>query len=461
MENVEIARILEEYADLLDIRADNPFRVRSYRKAAQTVAGLSRPVVQLIAAGEDLTALPGIGTSMTAHLKEIVETGSLAALGQMRQEFPEALSELMQLEKLGPKKARKLYEALGITSVAELAAAIEAGKVEAVPGFGKKTAAHLRRAIAQFAQHTRRVLLADAEQLIQPLLKHLHSGPGIEALDVAGSYRRRQETVGDIDILAACEQAQPLMQHFLAYPDVEHVEMAGTTRGTMVLRSGLQVDLRIVPCRSYGAALHYFTGSKAHNVAVRKLGVERGLRINEYGVFRVPKGRQAEELDHEEGEWLGGETEEDVFHAVGMAWVPPELREERGEIEAAQQGTLPTLISLNDIRGDLQMHSTWSDGAHTIEAMVRACQQRGYEYCAMTDHSRSTRIAGGLDAQASPSSGKRSRGSANVSMALRYWRGLNSISCQMDRWICPMRCSHTLTSSWPRSILNWLCRRRR
>src|SRR5262249_25991707 len=163
-------------------------------------------------------------------------------------------------------------------------------------GFGKKTAANLRRAIAQFAQHTRRVLLADAEQLIQPLLKHLRAGPGIEALDVAGSYRRRQETVGDIDILAACEQAQPLMQHFLAYPDVEHVEMAGTTRGTMVLRSGLQVDLRIVPCRSYGAALHYFTGSKAHNVAVRKLGVERGLRINEYGVFRVPTGKGEDAL---------------------------------------------------------------------------------------------------------------------------------------------------------------------
>src|SRR5262249_48644892 len=336
---------------------------------AETVAGVSRRVAQLIAAGEELTELPGIGTSMAAHLKEIVETGSLAALGQMRQEFPETLSELMQLETLGPKKARKLYDTLGITSVSELAAAIDAGKVEALPGFGTKTAANLRRAIAKLAQHTRRFLLVEADQFVQPLLKHLHAGPGIEALDVAGSYRRHQETVGDIDLLAVCAHAPPLMQHFLAYPDVKHVEMAGTTRGTVVLRSGLQVDLRIVPCRSYGAALHYFTGSKAHNVAVRKLGVERGLRINEYGVFRGParKGEDAlrrrsraegGDLDPEEGERVGGETEEEVFRAVGMEWVPPELREDRGEIQAAQQGTLPALINLDDIRGDLQMHST-------------------------------------------------------------------------------------------------------
>jgi DNA polymerase (family 10) len=413
MENVEIASTLNEYADLLDIRNENPFRVRSYRKAAQTVAGLSRPVAQLIAAGEDLTALPGIGSSMAAHLMEIVATGSLGALGQMCQEIPETLTELMRLETLGPKKARKLYEALGITSVSELAAAIDAGKVEALPGFGKQTAANLRRAISQSAQHMRRFLLADADQLIQPLLEYLRTGPDLEALDVAGSYRRRQETVGDIDLLAICEHPPPLMQHFLSYPNVEHVDMAGTTRGTIILRSGLQVDLRIVARRSYGAALHYFTGSKAHNVAVRKLGVERGLRINEYGVFRVPRekslttlrrhsrARQADaDTSGQAGRRLGGETEEEVFRAVGMTWVPPELREDRGEIQAAQQDALPTLISLTDIRGDLQMHSTWSDGQHTIEEMARACQQRGYAYCAMTDHSRSTRIAGGLDAPA-------------------------------------------------------------
>jgi DNA polymerase (family X) len=398
MENVEIARVLNEYADLLDIQGESPFRVRAYRNAAQTVAGLSQPVAQLIEAGEDLQQLPGIGSSMAEHLKEILDTGTLAGLEAVRRELPPTLTELMQLQHLGPKRARTLHDALGITSVSELAAAIDAGKVQALPGFGKKSAANLRRAIEEFERRTKRFLLADADQLVQPLLRYLRQAPGIVELEVAGSYRRRQETVGDIDILATCEDPQPVMQHFQSYRDVDRVEMAGTTRGTVVLRSGLKVDLRIVPRRSYGAAQHYFIGSKAHNVAVRKLGVERGLRINEYGVFRIPKGKKAEEPESEEGERIGGEQEEDVFRAVGLMWVPPELREDRGEIQAARQRQLPQLITLDDIRADLQMHSQWSDGTHTIEAMARACRDRGYEYCAITDHSQSTRVAGGLDA---------------------------------------------------------------
>jgi DNA polymerase (family X) len=398
MENVEIARVLNEYADLLDIQGESPFRVRAYRNAAQTVAGLSQPVAQLIEAGEDLQQLPGIGSSMAEHLKEILDTGTLAGLEAVRRELPPTLTELMQLQHLGPKRARTLHDALGITSASELAAAIDAGKVQALPGFGKKSAATLRRAIEEFERRTKRFLLADADQLVQPLLRYLRQAPGIVELEVAGSYRRRQETVGDIDILATCEDPQPVMQHFQSYRDVDRVEMAGTTRGTVVLRSGLKVDLRIVPRRSYGAAQHYFIGSKAHNVAVRKLGVERGLRINEYGVFRIPKGKKAEEPESEAGERIGGEQEEDVFRAVGLMWVPPELREDRGEIQAARQRQLPQLITLDDIRADLQMHSQWSDGTHTIEAMARACRDRGYEYCAITDHSQSTRVAGGLDA---------------------------------------------------------------
>jgi DNA polymerase (family 10) len=398
MENVEIARVLNEYADLLDIQGENPFRVRSYRNAAQTVAGLSQPVAQLIEAGEDLRKLPGIGSSMAEHLKEILETGTLSGLEEVRRALPPTLTELMQLHHLGPKRARQLYDTLGITSVSELAAAIDTGKVEALPGFGKKSAGNLSRALEEFEQRTKRFLLADADQLVQPLLRYLRQAPGIIELEVAGSYRRRQETVGDIDILATGENSQPVMQHFQSYQYIERVEMAGTTRGTVVLRSGLKVDLRIVPRRSYGAALHYFIGSKAHNVAVRKLGVERGLRINEYGVFRIPTGKKAEGLGKERGERIGGEKEEDVFRAVDLVWMPPELREDRGEIQAAQQHKLPHLITLDDIRADLQMHSQWSDGTHTIEEMARACRERGYEYCAITDHSKSTRVAGGLDA---------------------------------------------------------------
>jgi DNA polymerase (family 10) len=398
MENVEIARMLNEYADLLDIQGENTFRVRSYRNAAQTVAGLSQPVAQLIEAGEDLRKLPGIGSSMAEHLKEILETGTLSGLEEVRRALPPTLTELMQLHHLGPKRARQLYDTLGITSVSELAAAIDTGKVEALPGFGKKSAGNLSRALEEFERRTKRFLLADADQLVQPLLRYLRQAPGIIELEVAGSYRRRQDTVGDIDILATGENSQPVMQHFQSYQYIERVEMAGTTRGTVVLRSGLKVDLRIVPRRSYGAALHYFIGSKAHNVAVRKLGLERGLRINEYGVFRIPTGKKAEGLGKERGERIGGEKEEDVFRAVDLVWMPPELREDRGEIQAAQQHKLPHLITLDDIRADLQMHSQWSDGTHTIEEMARACRERGYEYCAITDHSKSTRVAGGLDA---------------------------------------------------------------
>jgi DNA polymerase (family X) len=264
MENVEVARVLNDYADLLEIQDENPFRVRSYRKAAQTVEGLSRPVLELIDQGEDLTQLPGIGSSMAEHIREILSTGTLAALAAMHQHLPETLAALLQLEHLGPKRARRLYEELGITSIPELAKALDTGKVEALPGFGKKTADSLRRAIRSFEQHGQRFLLADADQLIQPLLSYLRQAPGLEVLEVAGSLRRRRETVGDIDILAICEHPEPLMQHFQSYRHIGRVEMAGVTRGTVVLYSGLQVDLRAMPQQSYGAALYYFTGSKAH-----------------------------------------------------------------------------------------------------------------------------------------------------------------------------------------------------
>jgi DNA polymerase (family 10) len=207
------------------------------------------------------------------------------------------------------------------------------------------------------------------------------------------------ETVGDLDILAACEKPEPVMKRFQSYPEVDRVIAAGTTRGTVILRSGIQVDLRILPQRCYGAALVYFTGSKAHNIAVRKLGVERGLRISEYGIFRVPKGKKADEVGVEEGERVGGAKEEDVFRAVNLDWIPPELREDRGEIQAAQKHKLPDLIVLEDVRGDLHLHSKWTDGNSTILEMVRACKEHGYQYCAITDHSKAVRVAGGLNAE--------------------------------------------------------------
>ncbi len=400
MENVEIARIFDEYADLLEIEEQNPFRVRSYRKAATTIEGLSRPLAQLIEQGEDLKKLPGIGASMADHIREIVKTGKLSGLEKMHKALPSSLSTLMHLEGLGPKKAKKLYQELGIDSVADLKKALDAGKVQRLAGFGEKSAQKLRRAVAEFAQHTERFKLIDADQLITPLLAHLRQAAGIQQMEVAGSYRRRSETVGDADILVSGGKPKAVMKHFLSYSDVKRVDMAGATRGTVVLRSGLQVDLRILPRRAYGAALHYFTGSKAHNIAVRSLGVERGLRISEYGVFRVPKGKKARAGGKEEGQRIGGQKEQDVFRAVGMEWVPPELREDRGEIQAALKKKLPRLIERKDIRGDLHLHSKWTDGNNTIAEMARAAKQLGYEYCAITDHSQATRVAGGLDAKA-------------------------------------------------------------
>jgi DNA polymerase (family X) len=338
MENVEIAHLLNQYADLLEIQGADLFRIRAYRNAAHTIESLSQPIVQLLDEDKDLTKLklPGIGKGMAEHIEEIVKTGTLTALRELRKKLPATLDELLEIEGLGPKRTKLLYEKLGVTSIKTLEQAIDAGKVETLAGFGKKSIEKIRQAIENLAKRPKRFKLLDADQLVRPLIEHLRKGGNLEQLEVAGSYRRRMETVGDIDILAMSDDAKAVMQRFQTYPEVERVIAAGTTRGTVILRSGLQVDLRILPRRSYGAALHYFTGSKAHNIAVRTLGVERGLRISEYGIFRVPKGKKAEEVGVEEGERIGGVKEEDVFRAVNMDWVPPELRENRGEIQAAQ-----------------------------------------------------------------------------------------------------------------------------
>jgi DNA polymerase (family X) len=401
VENIEIANLLSKYAELLEIQGVDQFRIRAYRNAARTIESLSQPVSRLLEEGKDLKnlKLPGIGKSMAEHIEEILKTGTLKGLKELRKEIPASLDELLEIEGLGPKRTKQLYEQLGITSIKKLEQALDSGMLESLSGFGKKSAEKIRQALHNLAKHPKRFKLLDADQLVRPLIELLHAGGNIEQLEVAGSYRRRMETVGDIDILTASDKPKAVMQRFQTYPDVVRVIAAGTTRGTVILRSGLQVDLRILPRRSYGAALHYFTGSKAHNIAVRTLGVDRGLRISEYGIFRVPKGKAAAEAGAEEGERIGGAKEEDVFRAVDMDWVPPELREDRGEIQAAQKHKLPDLIVAKDIRGDLHMHSKWTDGHSPILEMVRACKERRYQYCAITDHSKAVRVAGGLSAE--------------------------------------------------------------
>jgi len=417
LDNVEIARVLAEVADVLEIQGADSFRIRAYRNAVRTIEEQIRPLERMVAEGAPLTGLPGIGKEMAGHIRELTTTGTLALRDRLIAEIPRSLIELMRLPGVGPRKARRLWDELHVGSVDELEAAARDGRVAALSGFGDKTQAKILAGIEDHRQHTRRVLLADSERYVEPLVGYLSQCPQLERLEVAGSYRRRVETVGDIDLLATAREPAPVMAHLLAYPQIAQVAMAGDTRSSIVLGNGLQVDLRVVPPDCYGAALVYFTGSKEHNVKLRRRGVERGLRISEYGVFQLPPGggpaapsaastdtsgapaTAAAGQDGGEGVWIAGREEADVYAAVGLAWIPPELREDRGEIEAAAAARLPHLIEVADLRGDLQMHSTWSDGRDTLEEMVAGCAAHGYEYMAITDHSKALAMVNGLDAR--------------------------------------------------------------
>lgn len=397
MENLDIARVLETLADLLEIQGANPFRIRAYRNAINTIESLSRPIAAMAEAGEDLTELPAIGDNVAAHIVELLETGHINRLDEVTAEIPITLVELVRLDGVGPKKAKKLFDELDVKTVEELEVQLDAGTVEELAGFGKKSVEKIRRSIEDYRKHTGRFQIHEAEQLIEGLLRWVEKAPGVEEIEIAGSLRRRKETIGDVDLLARCEgDGTPAVDHFVAFEGAARVLGAGPTKGSIVLHSGLQVDLRVIPTRSFGSALVYFTGSKEHNVVLRTGAVRQGLRVNEWGVFRIPEGEDPEALGKEGGERLAGATEQEVYSALGMAWVPPVLRENRGEVEAAREDRLPTLVELDDIRGDLQMHSTWSDGKASIEEMARACKKLGYEYFALTDHSQAMAMVQGL-----------------------------------------------------------------
>jgi DNA polymerase (family 10) len=391
VDNPEIARTLEEVADVLEIQNANPFRIRAYRNAVRTVETVTVPLRRWVEEGRQLTDLPGIGKEMAAHIQEMVESGTLGFRDELLAEVPRSLIELMRLPGLGPKKARRVWDELKIGSVDELEAAAKEGRIAALAGFGAKSQEKILAGIADHRQQGSRFLLPAAERAVEPLLAWLRAIPEVERLEVAGSYRRRLETVGDIDLLAIASRPVPVMEAFRGYAQVDKILMAGETRSTVVLGSGLQVDLRVVPAECYGAAFVYFTGSKEHNVKLRRRGVERGLKISEYGVFRV-------EADEVEGACIAGREEAEVYATVGLSWVPPELREDHGEIELAAAGRLPHLIRVEDLRGDLHMHSTWSDGRNSIEEMVAACVALDYEYMVISDHSKSLAMTGGLDA---------------------------------------------------------------
>lgn len=384
--NTEIADSFDRLADLLEVEGANPFRVRAYRNAARTVRGYGKSMAELLAQGEDLSELPDIGKDLAAKIRTFVDTGKLPLLEEVEARTPAALSTLMKVPGLGPKRVKALYEELNIRSVDDLKRAARSGKIRELAGFGKKTEAMIRQRLEHFTGETPRVKLIIAEEIARPLVQYLKQIEGVKEVTVAGSYRRRRDTVGDLDILATATRGSPVMDRFVAYDEVDEIISHGKTRSTVRLHSGLQVDLRVVPQVSYGAALHYFTGSKAHNIAVRTLGVKKKLKINEYGVFKGDKR-------------IAGRTEEEVYRKVGLPWIEPELREQRGELEAARDGNLPALIRQKDIRGDLHCHTKASDGHHSLRQMAQAAAERGYEYLAISDHSRHVTVANGLDSK--------------------------------------------------------------
>lgn len=386
--NSDIAGIFEQVADLLDLQEENQFRIRAYRNAARTISSLSRNAADLVRQGEDLSELPGIGKDLAGKIEEIVKTGTLGQLQELERQTPPALTELMQISELGPKRVITLHRELGINSKQQLKQAAEAEKIRELDGFGEKTEHNILEALRRQTngETEARIRLDVAEEITQPLLQYLRDCKGVKKAEVAGSYRRKKETVGDLDILVTCKKGTEIMEDFVSYEDVQKVIAKGETRSSVQLRSNLQVDLRVVPEVSYGAALHYFTGSKAHNIEIRKMGQKRELKINEYGVF---KGEDR----------VAGKTEHEVFESVGLAYIEPEMRENRGEIEAARENKLPEPIRRDDIRGDLQSHSKYTDGKFTIEEMAEAARDHGYEYLAITDHSKRVTMAGGLDAK--------------------------------------------------------------
>lgn len=393
LDNPSVARILGEIGDLLELKGENPFKIRAYRNAADVVVNHPEPV-----AGRDEARLrewPGIGKDLAARIREICETGTCGIRQELLAHFPPTLLDLLRLQGVGPKTVALLYGELRIASLDDLEAAAKSGRLRTLKGMGARKEQLLLRALEERKQHANRHRLVDVTEVARRLVEHLESCVTGVTLDVVGSVRRGTETCGDIDILAIVRPEQSratmgagadAMSAFTSYGLVERVLGQGDTKASVLVRGGYQVDLRLVPPESRGAALQYFTGSKPHNIALRDRALARGLRLNEYGLYRV-----ADDVR------LAGETEEGIYEALGLLWVPPELRENRGEVEAAAERRLPALVALGDLRGDVHMHTNATDGKDDLETMVLAARDAGLEYIAITDHSKALAMANGLD----------------------------------------------------------------
>lgn len=384
MRNQEIARIFNEIADILEIKGENPFRIRAYRRAAQNIDGLPKDVSTL--SDEEMLRIPGIGHDLARKIREYLSTGRMASYEDLKKEIPEGFTMLLTVPGLGPKTAKLLYDRLKIKSVDELEHLARQHKLVGLPGIKEKTEENILKGIEMLKRGKERLPIGRVLPIAMEILNELRKSSPADKLDLAGSLRRWKDTIKDIDILATSKNPEKVMNVFVKLPMVKDILMKGPTKSSVVITEGIQLDLRVVEEGSYGAALAYFTGSKAHNIKIREMAVKAGLKINEYGIFRESDNKR-----------IGGEKEEDVYRVLGLPYIPPELREDTGEIEAALEGRLPKLLELSDIKGDLHVHSKHSDGSHTIEDLIAAAKERGYEYIALTDHTKGLGVARGLN----------------------------------------------------------------
>ena len=390
MDNVKIAKTLDQLADLLEFTGANAFRLRAYRNGARMIRDLPDSIQSKLTAGEDLTKLDGIGKSVAQKCVELCETGKLQQLEELFEDVPRTVLDLLNVPKMGPKKAAAVFNELGVESLEQLKAACEAGQVQTLSGFGAKTEQAILEGIAIAVDANKRILWANADRIAEKIREHMKPCKAVGQLEFAGSYRRGKETVGDLDILVTSTDAEAVMDHFATFEDITSTIVRGGTKMSVRLDEEFQVDVRVVPKESFGAALQYFTGSKEHNVVVRGRAKAKGLKVNEWGVYKI---------DGDEEELIAGESESDVYDALGLPVFAPETREARKEFDWAKAGELPALIEVKDIRGDLHMHTTATDGKNSIEEMAEAARAAGLKYIAITDHSKRVAMANGLDAE--------------------------------------------------------------
>jgi len=382
--NLEIAKLFNEIADLLEIKDENIFKIRAYRRAAINLESVTEEIESVAERG-GLTDIAGIGKDLAAKIGQALETRRIEYLDELRKEIPRGVVELMEIPGVGPKTAKLLFEKLRVDSVERLEALAQEGKLLSLPGIKQKTIENILKGIQVVKKGRERMLLGRALPLAREIVQTLEKLPQVRQIGMAGSLRRMRETVRDFDLLITSTKPAKVMEAFIALPQVAEVLAHGETKATVRHREGIQMDLRVVEPECFGAALQYFTGSKDHNIRVRELASRKGLKVSEYGVFKEATGRR-----------IAGATEEEVYKAIGLPYIPPELREDTGEVEAALEGRLPKLLELGDLRGDLHAHTNWSDGHHELEALIEAAHRKGYEYVIVSDHSRSSTVAGGL-----------------------------------------------------------------